>query len=291
MSYSFRELECFLAAAETLSFTKAARRLHLSQPPLSRHIRTLEEKIGARLFVRDRRSVALTPAGHQFYEETREILARLARAEESARRVAQGETTRLRLGFVSAVLGPELVGCFRGFRASHPEIRVMLYDASPAEQLTALENGELDGGFIGMLPERQHRSLRFLPWSREPIDLFLPAGHRLATRKRLDLAQVKDEPFVAVSATSAPAFAGFIRETCRQAGFSPRILQESPRAQAVAVMVAAGCGVALLPRSLSRTVEGAAVAIPLIQRPVVTHLFAYPARKNGALEAFLASLR
>lgn len=291
MDYSLRELECFLAVAETFSFTRAAQRLHLSQPPLSRHIRALEEKIGAQLFVRDRRSVALTSAGRLFYEETRGVLARLARAGETARRAVRGETARLRLGFVSAVLSTELVECFRRFRERHPEIQIMLHDAPPAEQLTALESGELDGGFIGLMPERTHRSLRFLPWSREPIDLFLPMGHPLSKRKRLELASVKEEPFVAVSGESAPAFASFIRDACRKAGFAPRVLLESPRAQAVAVMVAAGCGVALLPRSLSRTVEGAAVAVPLTKPPVVTHLFAYPVRKNEALEAFLAFLR
>lgn len=291
MDYSLRELECFVAVAETLSFTQAARRLHLSQPPLSRHIRALEEKIGARLFDRDRRTVALTPAGALFYEETHGLLPQLVRAGESARRAVRGETARLRLGFVSAVLSAELVERFRQFRMAHPATQIMLHDSPPAEQLAAIEGGTLDGGFIGLMPPGRHIGLRFLPWRREPLDAYLPAGHPLASRKRLDLAELREESFAAVSGESAPAFAVFVREACRAAGFAPRILLESPRAQAVAVMVAAGCGVALLPRSLSRTVEGAAVVVPLRSAPVVTHVFAYPAKRSDALQTFLAVLQ
>ncbi len=292
MDYSLRELECFVAIAETLSFTRAAKRLHLSQPPLSRHIRKLEEKIGVRLFERDRRTVTLTPAGALFYEETRGLLSQLIRAGESARRAVRGETARLRLGFVSAVLNAELVECFRRFRVAHPSTQIMLHDASPAEQLAAIEGGTLDGGFIGLLPPGRHGKLHFLPWRREPLDVYLPTGHALATRKRLALSELRDEPFVAVSGESAPAFAASVREACRTAGFAPRILLESPRAQAVAVMVAAACGVALLPRSLSRTVgEGALVVVPLRNAPVITHVFAYPAGQSDAIDAFLAAIR
>ena len=291
MDYSLRELECFVAVAETLSFTGAARRLHLSQPPLSRHIRALEEKIGARLFDRDRRTVALTPAGALFYEETRDLLPQLVRAGESARRAVRGETARLRLGFVSAVLSVDLVERFRQFRTSHPTTQIMLHDFAPAEQLAAMEGGSLDGGFIGLPPTKRPIGLRFLPWRREPLDAYLPVGHPLASRKRLDLAELRGEPFAAVSGESAPAFAAFVRETCRAAGFTPRVLLESPRAQAVAVMVAAGCGVALLPRSLSRTTEEAAVVVPLRNAPIVTHVFAYPAKRSDALQTFLTVLR
>src|ERR1700748_1795874 len=108
MDYSLRELECFTAVAEELSFTRAAQKLHLAQPPLSRHIRALEEKLGATLFDRAGRKVALTAAGAVFQEETRTVLPQLIRAGETTRRFVSGETARLRLGFVSAVLSPAL---------------------------------------------------------------------------------------------------------------------------------------------------------------------------------------
>ncbi|HEY9250730.1 MAG TPA: LysR family transcriptional regulator, partial [Rariglobus sp.] len=95
MNYSLRELECFTAVAEELSFTRAARKLHLAQPPLSRHVRMLEEKLGAPLFTRANRKVALTSAGALFYEETRTVLPQLLHAGEATRRFASGETVSL----------------------------------------------------------------------------------------------------------------------------------------------------------------------------------------------------
>src|SRR5581483_11268450 len=128
MDYSLRELECFTAVAEELSFTRAAAKLHLAQPPLSRHVRALEEKLGAPLFERAARRVTLTAAGALFYEETRTILPQLRRAGETTRRFASGQTRRLRLGFVSVVLGPELTDLLRRFRERYPAVQLIIQD-------------------------------------------------------------------------------------------------------------------------------------------------------------------
>jgi len=277
MDYTLRELECFAAVAEELSFTRAARRLRLAQPPLSRHIRSLEEKIGSRLFAREPRRVSLTPEGRLFYEESRDILPQLVRAGELVRRSARGETARLRLGFVSAVHGAGLVPILRRFRESHPSVQLLLHDLPPSEQLGRIAEGRLDGGFVGLLPSRSPGSLRFLPWSRERLLAFLPSGHPLARRRRIRLGDLKAEGFVAVSAEAAPAFSAFLHALCRSAGFRPRILLDSPRAQAVAVMVAAGSGVALLPESVAQVTGDSAAAIPLQGSPEITHVFAHPA--------------
>src|SRR2546421_2974993 len=119
IEYSMRELESFVAVAEELSFTRAAARLRLAQPPLSRHIRTLEERLGVRLFERTNRLVTLTPAGRVFHAEIQEPMLRLQRAGAAAKRAAVGETVRLDIGFVSSLLGPELAETFRHFRADH----------------------------------------------------------------------------------------------------------------------------------------------------------------------------
>src|SRR5438105_11473795 len=131
IDYSMRELEAFVAVAEELSFTRAAARLHLAQPPLSRHIRLLEERLGVRLFDRTNRSVALTAAGRSFYAEVQEPLVRLQRAAAAARRTAAGETERLDLGFVSSLLGPELAETFRSYRVAHPRVQLTLHDRTP----------------------------------------------------------------------------------------------------------------------------------------------------------------
>jgi len=291
MDYTLRELECFAAVAEELSFTRAARRLHLAQPPLSRHIQALEAKIGAALFERSRRAVTLTAAGNVFYEESRGLLPQLARAGEAARRSGHGEVARLRLGFVSAVLSPDLVECFRQFRTDHPTVQILLQDSPPAEQLAAISRGQLDGGFIGLAPADRPAAIQLIPWQTEELALFVPSGHPWAGRGRIRLSEVAREPFVAVAGEAAPAFALHVRELCRKAGFRPRVVVESSRAQAVAVMVAAGSGVALLPRSLARIV-GASAAVLALQAPaVITHVFAHGGRRSEPMAALVEMLR
>jgi LysR family transcriptional regulator, benzoate and cis,cis-muconate-responsive activator of ben and cat genes len=278
MDYSLRELECFHAVAEELSFTRAAVKLHLAQPPLSRHVRTLEEKLGTRLFERTARRVTLTPSGALFYDETRTILPQLRRAAETTRRFALGQTRRLRLGFVSAVLGPELTDLLRRFREKHPAVQLIVQDGLPAELLAGIGRNTLDGAFVGLRPAERTPDIIYQKWRIEPLAAFLPVGHPLAKRHEIALADLAGEPLVAVANEAAPAFAAFVRMCCAEAGFRPRIAAEATRAQAVAVMVAAGSGIALLPSSLVRVVSEAAVMVPLNKAPKVTHVFA---RKRG----------
>jgi DNA-binding transcriptional LysR family regulator len=291
MDCSLRELECFAAVAEELSFTRAAKRLHLAQPPLSRHIRTLEERLGAKLFERRAWTVAMTAVGRLFYEESRGVLAQLNRAGELARRAAQGENDRLRLGFVSAVLGSEIVEVLRRFRESQPSVQIMLHDLPPAEQLDRIAEGRLDAGFVGLTPSRGLPGLKFIPWRKERLLVFLPSGHRLAGRGRIDLAELKEERFVAVANEAAPAFSVLVHDLCRKAGYRPRIVLESPRAQAVAVMVAAGSGIALLPESLTYFTGSSAVGVPLKGSPEITHVFAVgPADPSAPMRHLLGLL-
>ena len=274
MDYSLRELECFIAVAEELSFTRAARRLNLAQPPLSRHIRTLEEKIGAPLILRRPRQVSLTPAGSLFYDETRNIPRLLARSGEAARRCALGETVRLRLGFVSAVMNDELVEIVRRYRELHPHVQIMLQDSPPQDLLKAIAAGRLDGGFVGMAPPLCPAGIQLVPWQREPLMCFVPASHRLAAQPVVALSSLAEESFVAVSHESAPAFALHLQALCKSAGFRPRITLESPRAQAVMLMVAAGAGIAILPAALGQVIQKSVHAIPLKNGPGIEHVFA-----------------
>lgn len=274
MNYSLRELECFTAVAEEMSFTRAAAKLHLAQPPLSRHVRALEEKLGTPLFERAARRVTLTAAGALFYEETRTILPQLRRAGETTRRFALGQTRRLRLGFVSAVLGPELTDLLRRFRQRHPTVQLNIQDGLPAELLAGVGHGTLDGAFVGLRPLERTPGITYQAWRTEPLAAFVPLGHALSGKREIALRELAGEPLVAVSNEAAPAFAAFVRARCAEAGFRPRIVVESARAQAVAVMVAAGSGIALLPTSLARVVGQAAVVVPLKKAPVVTHVFA-----------------
>jgi len=293
IDFSIRELECFLAVAEELSFTRAARRLRLSQPPLSRHIQTLESKLDVSLFQRTPRSVSLTAAGRALLADTKGALTQLQRACDSAKRAARGETSRLSLGFVSAVLNPMLISIFQNYRAKNCDVQLTLHDSPPLEQLRAIGEGRLDGGFVGTTPRNTSPGLVFVAWSKEPLLVFLPPEHRLSKSRRVKLSDLSGEPFVAVSAESAPCFAAQIRGLCGNAGFRPKVVQEAIRGQAVAAMVATGVGIAILPASLARNIGESLVAVPIADKSAfVNYAFAHRAGKLDApLHHFVAELR
>jgi DNA-binding transcriptional LysR family regulator len=247
---SLRELECFSAVAEELNFTAAARRLHLSQPPLSRHIASLEAKLGAALFLRTRRSVRLTAAGERFRLETQGVLPQLERAEAAVRQGGWERGERLEVGFVSALLSAELMAVFEAFHAAHPEVRVTLHDRLPAAQLEELKAGILELGFVGLAPARHDRAIVLHPWRRERLCAYLPQGHRLAGKASVAVRELAEEPLAWVSGEAAPAFAARLRQLFAAAGILPRVVQEASRAQAVAMMAVGGSAIALLPESV-----------------------------------------
>lgn len=292
IEYSLRELEAFVAVAEELSFTRAAARLRLAQPPLSRHIRTLEDRLGLRLFERTNRTVALTTAGRSFLAEVQEPLLRLQRAGAVARRTAAGETARLEIGFVSSLLGSELTEIFRAFRAAHPAVQLTLQDRIPTEQLRGIAEGRMDGGFVGLAPAGRTPGIAFAPWKREAVLLFVPSTHGLARERRVALRTIAREPLLAISAEAAPAFAAKVRDLCRAAGFRPHIVQEASRAQAVLAMVAAGSGVAILPASVHPVSGNAVTAVGLSDKgATVSYVFAHRAGPTSEpLRSFIRTM-
>lgn len=264
-NFSLRELECFTAVAEELNFTAAARRLHLSQPPLSRHIAALEEKLGTELFRRSRRGVQLTLAGERFRVETAGVLPQLERAEAAMRERRWEQAEHLPMGFVSALLSPDLVAVFEAFHRIAPEVRITLHDSPPASQLEAIKVGTLELGFVGLAPLRPDRSIELHPWRRERLCAYCPASHRIAGRSAIRLEDLADEPMAWVSGAAAPAFSSRLRSLFHDAGVLPRVAQEASRAQAVAMMAVGGSLVALLPESVGGVVPQAA-RIPLLDR-------------------------
>ncbi|MDF1737771.1 MAG: LysR substrate-binding domain-containing protein [Verrucomicrobiales bacterium] len=286
--FSFRELECFLAVAAELSFTRAAKLLHMAQPPLSRHIKNMEEKLGTPLFVRSNRQVELTKAGEVFREEARDILIHLRRAAQAAKRVAGGEIDQIEIGFVSAVLSEELVRVFSRFRKRHPEVQLNLKDRLPADQIASIEKGELDIGFIGIVPESLPSGIVTTEWRAEDLMAFLPPAHPLSGAERVKIADLGDEPFVMISASAAPAFVSHLHGLCREVGFRPRVIQEASRAQAVAAMTVAGSGVAILPAALNRLTGN---GVPLVEarnrKSRITHAVAHRVEMKPMVREFL----
>lgn len=276
IDYSLRELESFVAVAEELSFINAAKRLHLAQPPVSRHIQKLEDRLGVRLFDRTNRRVALTVAGRAFYSDVHDPMLRLEGASVAAKLAATGAVARLEIGFVSSLFGPEMADVFRRFRSAHADVQLTLQDRTSAEQVRAVAEGRLDGGFIGVEPRPPLAGVAFVPWRKEAVALFVPREHRLAKKRRIALKSVADEPMIAIAAEVSPAYASRVQELCRDAGFRPRIIQEAARAQAVLAMVAAGSGVAILPSSMYRLTDNAVSAVGLTTgEALFTYVFAH----------------
>lgn len=255
--WTIKELECFTAVAEELSFTMAARRLHLSQPPLSRHIAGLEERLGCQLFHRTKRTVQLTEAGRLLLAETRGILPQLNRAEAIVREFSGRDDGRLAIGFVSALLSDPLVRLFDRFREQTKNVRITLHDLTPTEQLQAIRDGSLQFGFVGLAPVQRETGIALWPWRSEGLWAFFSRSHRLAEKPAIALSELSEESLVFVSSEAAPGFVSHLHELCVEAGFSARVVQEASRAQAVAMMALAGSSVALLPESVAKVIPGA----------------------------------
>jgi DNA-binding transcriptional LysR family regulator len=288
-----RELECFVAVADHLNFSKAAKHLHLSQPPLTRHIKSLEAKLGSRLFERNTHSVSLTDQGRLYLEDARAIIGRLDQASETIRRARHGETDRLRLAFVGALLDQKLVELIQLFRHTHPACQLQIADLPPASQLDLINSGELDGGFIGAKPSRTTKDIAFAVWRKEPLLLALPESHPLAKILTIKWPDLVDQSWVMVSRTAAPAFRHQFFEICDRHGLGPRIVQESDRVPAILTMVAAGSGVTLVPQTVEHLISKGVVFRELPSpKPVLLHTFGYgPRNLTKPLEDFLAILQ
>lgn len=286
------ELECFVAVAEELNFSRAAKRLHISQPPLSRQIQSLEQKLGARLLTRNTRTVALTPAGALYLQDARQILAQLDGAAATVRRAVGGEVSRLRLAFVGALLDESLVKVLQLLRRRHPQCQIHLVDLSPAEQLEFLRKGQLDGAFIGAPPWKPGRSITTVIWKREPLLAALWEAHKLATARTLSFAALKNENWVMVPRSAAPAFRRQFDQLCAEAGIRLRVIRESERVAAILTMVAAEQGISLLPESISRQMHPGVVFRGIKGgRFKFDHAFAFPSGEtNPAIQELLALL-
>jgi DNA-binding transcriptional LysR family regulator len=291
---SIVELECFVAVAEESNFSRAARRLNLTQPPLSRHIRSLEEKLGSRLFDRNTRSVALTPAGTMFLRDAAALLLALDSAAEAVRRAGLGETSRLRIAFVGALLEESFVRVIQEFRNAHPLCQLHLSDLPPRGQMERIEDGSVDIAFVGACPRRLPRKLRSLIWKREPLLVALPEDHRMASSDTIRLKELSGAPWVMVSRQAAPEFRLQFDGLCQAHGFKPRVVEETDRVPAVLTMVAAGQGCSLLPSGVSHLLPIGIRFLPISsrRRPMLEHACLYRERPNlKEISDFLSTLR
>ena len=289
-----RHLRYFIAVAEELHFGRAAERLHIAQPPLSRQIRDLEREIGAPLFERVPRGVELTPAGSAFLPEARLTLAQAERAQRTAQRAARGETGRLRVGFVEAATHSGILpDVLSFFRAHMPSIGLSLFELDPLHQAEAFQDGRIDLGILHSPPLDADRWLRVEEIYTEPVVLAVPKSHRLGGRSRFTLANLAEESFVLFPRHVEPAMYDDIVSGCRAAGFSPRIVQEANGWHTLASLVSAGVGLGFVPRSITEFQQRGVVYRPVRDLEVEMTLSAVwkRAERSPVRDRFVTALR
>jgi len=245
-----RHLRYFVAVAEELHFTRAALRLNIAQPPLSQQIRALEDELGVPLFLRTRRSVALTDAGHALLARARELLAATQALPRELQRIARGEVGQLRIGFSSTLpLTRVLREVVADHRRTHPDVALHLREMHSQLQFEQLRRGELDVGLV-RYNEAAPEGIRLLLLRRDPLRLVVPSSHRFARRRSVTIADCRDESFIGFPGDAGTGTGPLLKRLCAQAGFEPRIAQEAREATTQIGLVAAGLGIAVLPAPL-----------------------------------------
>lgn len=282
-----RYLRYFVAVAEELSFTRAAERLHMAQPPLSQQIRKLEARLGVALLRRTKRRVELTEAGRVFLHQAYQAIHSIEQGTLLAQRAGRGEIGRLAVGFIEYISYTLMPPILRAFRERYPEVNVVLRLFTNIQQVAALRSGQVDVSF--MRPPVDDPEIASTLISRERFVLAMPATHPLAGKSAVSIKQFANDPFIMYARELGPAFHNEIFSFCGKAGFSPKVALEVSQIHAAMGLVGSGIGVALVPQSVKRVQLDDVVYRPLIERaPNVDVLLAWQEKRfSPLLDAFL----
>lgn len=246
-----RHLRSFVAVAEELSFSRAAQRLHISQPPLSQHIKALEAEMGVQLFARTKREVKLTDAGLVFLRESRLLLDQLRTAVNATVRTATSDAGSLRVGVATAALFSVMPTFLALMREAFPHVQISVNDMQSQDQVAAVAQGVLDLGIVHVRPDRT--KVNHVPIFSEALVAAVPEHHWLASKPDFVLADMANEPMVGLSREHGPAIFDAIVACCHGAGFSPEIQHTARNPLTIFQMVRLGFGVSLVPRAYAQS--------------------------------------
>jgi DNA-binding transcriptional LysR family regulator len=256
-----RHLRYFRAVANELHFGRAAEKLHISQPPLTKQIQDLEAELGFDLFNRTKRSVVLTPAGQAFLSEVNQILQQLDRAIDIGSKTSRGELGQISIGFVGSATYNILPVMLQQFHDRYPDVRIELHELTTDRQLIWLREGRIDIGLIR--PPIIERDFNSKVIFQESVVVALPTNHHLADRDSIDLAVLATEPFILFPRELAPGLYDPIIAICQSAGFSPQVVQECIQMQTIVSLVSANMGVSILPESIREAQRQGVVYQPI----------------------------
>ncbi len=265
MRSHFRRLRYFVAVAEELHFRRAAERLGIAQPALSRAIRSMEEEMGAALFARTNRAVKLAPAGQILLERAYEILSLVERAGRDVRNAHDGRVGMLRIGYTDFAIAGPLPELLKEFQASQPQITLRPQHGVTLTQLRRIAEGKLDIGFVTgpvRVPGYAQR-----PVHAEKLICVCPDSHPFARRDSIRLADLAEENFVHGGAQDWQYFYDYLNPLCRRAGFMPRITQEAFNTAGILGLVACGMGVTVLTEGVARTLGPGLKVVPIQDVP------------------------
>ncbi len=258
-----RHLRYFVAVAEALSFTKAAEKLRLAQPSLTRQVRNLEDEIGVKLFDRSKRRATLTEAGRLFLFDSKRVLEMCAESVAAVQRLKHGENSDLNIGYVANIHNGMLPATLGAFRKLHPDVALNLFDMTSAEQFLALDGRKIDLGFVGLPPVLSGHAFLSECVAHETMLVALPASHPLAKNPKVKLADLAPRFFITRSPKTHPGAREWLTRTCQEAGFAVRILQEAETEHIVIQFAADGLGVALVPDQIAGLSHEGVVFRPL----------------------------
>ncbi len=290
-----RHLRYAVTVADEGHITRAAERLGIQQPPLSQQIRNLEDLVGATLFQRLPRGVALTEAGRTFVDRARIILQDVNLAVEATRRNARGEEGSLAIGFTSsAAFHPLVTTAVRSLGEISPGVRIKLEESSTSDLIDALRAQLIDVAFVRS-PVEQSKGLTVSKILDEEMFVALPDSHRLVAKgarrtSPIQLSDLADESFILYRRPSGPGFYDAIIAACGRAGFSPQVKHEAPRLMSTLSLVAAGLGISIIPNSMTRLETNGIAYLPLDRRTQLVaplHLAHRNEPSGGALKLFI----
>jgi len=283
-----RHLRYFQAVAEELSYSRASRRLHIAQPALSRAVQELEHELGTRLIERDRRTVALTPAGAVLLNETGLLLERFEESIRRVKRTASGEEGELKLGYIGPPTQRFLGRLLHDYRQRYPKVSVHLEERTPERVWEMVAKGRLSVALTRPLPGQGERSLETLLLRKEPLGIVVPVDHPLADKASVTWKSLAQEPLIVLARREGVGLHDEMLAACRAAGFTPRIAYNPSLMGTVLSYVEAGAGVGIATDSVAAAAMPASLRYLSVtpERTVPLVLVWNPEEETPATKAF-----
>lgn len=287
-----RHLWLFLAVAEEQNFGRAAKRLGMSQPPLTEQIQTLEQSLKVKLFERSRRGTKLTPEGAAILPAVKKFAEQLGRLELAVREAASGQRSVLTVGAITSAMVEVLPSLIEKMKATYPDVTISMREIDSVEAVPLLQSGDIDLAFA-RLEGDLGAGITSIPLREDRLAVALPQLHPYAKRSRIRLASLAGEDFVMFYRRVSPGYFDSLLTACRSAGFSPRIVHEVSSLASQIAFVGCGQGLALIPYAMKKFAPDTVVVRHLTEKiSVVTTAVAWKtARENPLLKAAVATLQ